>query len=106
MARSMQQDSTAVKTLSVLRLVFLPGTYVSVSDTPALQNAQGMLRSQALFGMSFFSFVPDRSAQAGSWAVSSSFWVYWVVTIPVKLGSEVMWHLWQRRSLSGQPASS
>jgi len=31
MARAMQQDSTAMKTISVLGLVFLPGTFVSAS---------------------------------------------------------------------------
>jgi 3D (Asp-Asp-Asp) domain-containing protein len=63
-AKSMQQDSTSVKTISVLGLVFLLGTFVSVSRTPMrrLDHLVCAQTFQAIFGMSFFDFSSNETA--------------------------------------------
>lgn len=43
MARSMQQDSLAMKAISILGLVYLPGAFVSVSQGGALADLAGLL---------------------------------------------------------------
>ncbi|KAF2489984.1 hypothetical protein BU16DRAFT_447140, partial [Lophium mytilinum] len=71
--REAQTDGRAVKTLAFLTLAFLPATFIS-----------------AVFSMSFFNFNP----QNGKWTLSSKFWVYWAVTIPVTLLTILLWSLW------------
>ncbi|KAK5681433.1 hypothetical protein LTS10_005963 [Elasticomyces elasticus] len=79
MASSMRQDSTAMKTISVLGLVYLPGTF-------------------GIFGMSFFDF-----SQEAFWTNSPKLWIYWATTIPLTLLTILTWYIWHRRSLREQP---
>lgn len=74
-----QVDSRAMKTISVLGLVFLPGTFIC-----------------ALFSTSFFNFSPASDTEPQHWTVSEKFWVYWVVAIPVTLVTVACWLAWQR----------
>jgi Mg2+ and Co2+ transporter CorA len=50
-----------MKTISLLGTIFLPGAYLA-----------------SVFSMTFFNF-----QDAGGSYVSSQFWIYWVVTVPV-----------------------
>lgn len=72
-------DSAAMKTISVLGLVFLPGTFIC-----------------AIFSTTFFNFTPAFQSPDGHphWTMSSSFWVYWAVAIPVTLITIVCWFVW------------
>lgn len=81
MARAMQQDSAAMRTISVLGLVFLPGTFVS-----------------AVYSMSFFQCSMDNEPGVAAWSVSSEFWIYWATAIPLTVITVVIWYLCQRRS--------
>ncbi|SMQ55397.1 unnamed protein product [Zymoseptoria tritici ST99CH_3D7] len=85
-AQAAKEDSRAMKTISVLGLVFLPGTFVS-----------------SLFSMSFFNFNPSdslsssQSADEPTWCISDRFWIYWVVTLPITAITIAWWFYWQRR---------
>ncbi|SPO05221.1 uncharacterized protein DNG_07908 [Cephalotrichum gorgonifer] len=72
--QSMQSDSSAMKTISLLGLTFLPATFIS-----------------AIFSMSFFT----NDAEAG-WTMSSRIWIYWAFAIPVTLLTTGLWFSFQR----------
>ncbi|THV51360.1 hypothetical protein BGAL_0113g00050 [Botrytis galanthina] len=56
---SSKRDSSAMKTIAILGIVFLPGTFVA--------------------------------------AVSPSFWIYWIITVPVTLIILGLWYLWEKQ---------
>ncbi|CZT19440.1 uncharacterized protein RCC_05291 [Ramularia collo-cygni] len=82
-AHAAQVDSSAMKTLSFLGLVFLPGTFIS-----------------ALFSMSFFNFTPATEDRPEAWRISNRFWIYFVVTVPVTMFTVGAWAYWQRNVLA------
>ncbi|KAH8432730.1 uncharacterized protein LDX57_010358 [Aspergillus melleus] len=77
--RDAQSDSAMMKTVGVVSLVYLPGTFVS-----------------GLFGTNFFDFAPGDDSD---WKTASTFWMYWAVTIPLTLATVVIWALWHWRVL-------
>ncbi|GIZ43079.1 hypothetical protein CKM354_000632000 [Cercospora kikuchii] len=79
-------DSDATKTISILGLVFLPGTFIS-----------------AIFSMSFFNYSPGNGEQPDQWHVSDKIWMFWAAAIPVTISVIGVWWLWQR-SLALTPA--
>ncbi|TVY26089.1 hypothetical protein LHYA1_G004280 [Lachnellula hyalina] len=76
---STQVDSASMKTISILGLVFLPGTFIC-----------------ALFSTSFFNFSPATSTEPQHWRVSEQFWVYWAVALPLTLVTVAGVLFWQR----------
>ncbi|KAK4497465.1 hypothetical protein PRZ48_011916 [Zasmidium cellare] len=85
-AHAAQVDSRAMRTISILGLVFLPGTFIS-----------------AIFSMSFFNFNPGSQDQPARWAVSDKFWLYWIVAIPVTALTVVVWWTWQKWGMPKTP---
>lgn len=89
LAHASKRDSTAMKTLSLLGALFLPGTFLA-----------------SLFSMSFFDFNvgpefpgmdPDDYSGKGA-QVSEYLWLYFVVTIPLTLAIVgAWWYLDHRR---------
>ena len=75
-----KQDSIAMKTISILGIVFLPGTYVAT-----------------LFGTGMFTWVGTGGERTSSLKVSPSMWIYWVITMPLTFVTLVVWLLWSRR---------
>lgn len=80
----MRSDSYSIKTLSVLAMIFLPISTVS-----------------SIFGTEFFSTEAIDDSDPGSPAtyttyVSSRFWVFWVVAVPVTLFCLLGWGLWMK----------
>lgn len=75
LAHASKRDSAAMKTISLLGAVFLPGAYLA-----------------SVFSMTFFNF----QASDGP-VVSSQFWIYWVVTIPVTVVIVGVWYLWEKK---------
>ncbi|GAB7336821.1 hypothetical protein MBLNU13_g11327t1 [Cladosporium sp. NU13] len=82
-ALTSQRDGQTTKGISILGMLFLPGTYIS-----------------ALFSMSFFHFAPSADGGSEQWTVSPKFWMYWVVTIPVTALTIGIWFVVQRRHSS------
>ncbi|KAI1824931.1 hypothetical protein F4861DRAFT_225338 [Xylaria intraflava] len=73
LAHASKRDSTAMKTLSLLGAIFLPGTFLS-----------------SVFSMTFFNFKTDSE-------VSSELWIYFVITIPLTLGIVGAWWILDQR---------
>jgi hypothetical protein len=74
LAHASKRDSTAMKTISLLGAVFLPGAYLA-----------------SVFSMSFFNF------QEGERTLSDQFWIYWIVTVPITVIVVAGWWIWERR---------
>ncbi|RWA14033.1 hypothetical protein EKO27_g1090 [Xylaria grammica] len=69
LAHASKRDSTAMKTLSLLGAIFLPGTFLS-----------------SVFSMTFFNFnVPENRE------VSQELWIYFAITIPLTLAIVGTW---------------
>ncbi|KAI0168315.1 hypothetical protein BJ166DRAFT_253987 [Pestalotiopsis sp. NC0098] len=79
LAHASKRDSTAMKTLSLLGALFLPGTFLS-----------------SIFSMTFFDFSDGSGGGAGA-AVSQWVWVYFVVTIPLTLAIVGSWYWLDKR---------
>lgn len=83
-AADSKRDSTAVKIIAILTMVFLPGTFVAT-----------------FFSMDMFNWNANgdgsSSGDQGSIQVSSYIWVYWVVTLPLTILVMGCWILWNRR---------
>ncbi|KAF7899536.1 hypothetical protein EAF00_003872 [Botryotinia globosa] len=77
MALASKRDSSAMKTIAMLGILFLPGTFVA-----------------SILSTTFFDFQNESNL---STAVSPSFWIYWVITVPVKLIILVLWYLWEKK---------
>lgn len=76
-----RRESIAMRTLSVLGIIYLPGTFVAT-----------------LFSMDMFQWgVGDEGKTLSSPKMSSYIWIYWVVALPLTLATVVVWLLWARR---------
>ncbi|KAK5043569.1 hypothetical protein LTR84_011429 [Exophiala bonariae] len=81
LAQNSQSDSSTMKAITVLTMVFLPATFVC-----------------SLFGMGFFDF--ETSPNESKLRIADQFWIYFVVTIPltvVVLGTCAAWLKWSGR---------
>ena len=78
-------DTTAVKWITFLTLIYLPGSFVAVSWIPLRRFESNFLlkriRAKTLYGMNFFLFNP----QTRRIEVSKNFWLYMVTWIPLTL---------------------
>ncbi|KAH7312896.1 hypothetical protein BKA65DRAFT_148421 [Rhexocercosporidium sp. MPI-PUGE-AT-0058] len=68
--KAAQIDSAAMRTISVLGLAFLPGTFIC-----------------ATFSTSFFDFNPGSDSEPQAWRRSDKFWVLWAVSLPLTLAT-------------------
>ncbi|MDI1486806.1 MAG: hypothetical protein OHK93_006068 [Ramalina farinacea] len=76
LASATKDDSTAMKTLAAVTVVFLPGTFVA-----------------ALFSMPLFQW--DTRTKPHS-AISEQFWIYWATTLPLTILTLALWFAWMR----------
>ncbi|UNI21894.1 hypothetical protein JDV02_007840 [Purpureocillium takamizusanense] len=70
-ANATKRDSSAMRTIAFVSLLFLPATFTS-----------------AIFSTTFFKFDDNSSA----WQVSDMFWLYWVVAIPLTAAAVLVWY--------------
>ncbi|CAN8095523.1 unnamed protein product [Discula destructiva] len=68
------RESTSMKTLTIMGLFFLPGTFLS-----------------SLFGMPFFSFTDMEGP------VSKSLWIYFIITLPLTGVIVGLWYIFDQR---------
>lgn len=73
-ATASQRDSSSMKALAAVTILFLPGTSIA-----------------SLFSMSMFDW------RAGEQAVSDRFWIYWAITIPLTVLTVSFWLIWDHR---------
>ncbi|KAK7961168.1 hypothetical protein PG988_012382 [Apiospora saccharicola] len=81
-SRAAKTDSTAMKTISILTLIFLPPTFTC-----------------AVFSMSFFNY----DAGGRGWTVSPQIWIYWAFAVPLTVLSAAMYYVWQAGLSSPNP---
>lgn len=74
-AKTTKDDSSAMRTIAVMSIAFLPGTFVS-----------------SFFSMDMF----DWQAPKGASVLSFRFWIYWAVTAPLTLVVFCIWFFWLR----------
>lgn len=74
LAHASKRDSAAMKTISLLGAIFLPGAYLA-----------------SVFSMTFFNF------QNTGPVISPRFWIYWVITIPLTAGIVAFWYVYEKR---------
>ncbi|KAJ5333364.1 uncharacterized protein N7506_007147 [Penicillium brevicompactum] len=72
--RAAQIDSSAMKTIAFVTLIFLPPTFIS-----------------SIFSMSFF-----QAGDNNGWGLSSKFWLYWVFAIPTTIATVLIWRYWHK----------
>ncbi|KAL2835031.1 hypothetical protein BDW59DRAFT_155855 [Aspergillus cavernicola] len=70
--RNTRTDSATMRTIAILSLVYLPGTFVS-----------------GLFGTNFFNLSTDDTGP--KWTMSDNFWLYWAITVPLTTLTIVFW---------------
>lgn len=74
-----KRDSIAMKTIAILGIVFLPGTFVAT-----------------LFSINMFDWGDPNSGEANSLTVSRSIWIYWAITVPLTILTFLIWMFWSR----------
>lgn len=75
-----KRDSIAMKTIAILGIVFLPGTFVAT-----------------LFSINMFKWGGADSGETSSLTVSPSMWIYWAITVPLTVVTFLLWVFWFRR---------
>ncbi|KAF2493022.1 hypothetical protein BU16DRAFT_564315 [Lophium mytilinum] len=79
-SRLTKEDSKSMIALSVLAMLFLPGTFVA-----------------GIFSMAFFTSPTAQDFGASKWI-----WLYFAVTVPLTVGSFLAWSIWKRRGMDGE----
>ncbi|EYE98223.1 uncharacterized protein EURHEDRAFT_428938, partial [Aspergillus ruber CBS 135680] len=72
LGQNAQGDNAMMKTIAIVSLVYVPGSYVS-----------------SLFGMNFFDMGSEEE-----FTVSNHFWIYWIITIPLTAVTVSIWAIW------------
>ena len=75
-----KRDSIAMKTISILGIVYLPGTFVAT-----------------LFSINVFDWGGADGKESSSLTVAPSIWIYWAITVPLTIGTFLCWILWSKR---------
>ena len=86
-ARSTKQDSISMTTFTFITALFLPSTFIAT-----------------LLSMSMFDWQVSQSGDSASSqisnnstsTVSSKFWVFWVIAVPLTLATMTGWYIWFR----------
>lgn len=85
-----RRDSTDMRTIAIVTLLFLPGTFSAVSSPPnQCSRLRLSLYLQTVFSQSFFGFSDDRKAMY----VAPWLWLWAVVTVILTLIVIVTWWL-------------
>jgi hypothetical protein len=97
-SESARSDNGIMKTIAIVGLLYLPGTFVSVSDISSpLYLSISSRACQGLFGMNFFQFNRNIESGVQTWTVSEKFWLYWAITCPLTIATALIWatgHYW------------
>lgn len=70
-ARETRKDSSSMKTIAALTMLFLPATFIAT-----------------VFGMSFFNYSDHGILVSGNW------WLYVIITVPTTLLIFIIWWAW------------
>jgi hypothetical protein len=82
-------DSSQMRSIALLTMIFLPATFAAVSDSILLSKISNVVNSiQTLFSMGFFEWQPE----AGQVVVSPRIWIYAVVAGGLTLLTVGLWY--------------
>ena len=108
LAQAALRESSSMKTIAAMTLIFLPGTFICVSIrlcyftrptqiynflTTCTTKADSFLTTKSFFSMSFFNW----HAGTGE-SITSSLWVYFAAAVPLTLLVILVWVFCTRRS--------
>jgi hypothetical protein len=93
-AISSKRDSSAMKTIALLTMVFLPGTAIAVRTHKNIRWLIANIK-QSFFAMPFFDFTVDVDGHSVV-QTRPQFWMYWVITIPLTFSVLGLWVVWLR----------
>ena len=99
-AEETKRDSSAMKTLALITIVFLPTTAVAVSILTHWLLAM-LKHLQTIFSMGTF-FDTNTGDGGDQVKTSPQFWIFWCVAIPLTLGTLMIWILWINRKQVSQ----
>ncbi|OCK88216.1 uncharacterized protein K441DRAFT_682026 [Cenococcum geophilum 1.58] len=83
----MKTDSSSMKTIAIMTLVFLPASTVAT-----------------IFGMQFFTLSSDEEFPAPHFRAHSSIRIFWAIAVPLTVAVLIVWLAWYRyaqRKISG-----
>lgn len=100
-AQSSKRDSTQMRSIALLTMIFLPGTYVAVRPNTFFRPLSSPSKlmtplEQSFFAMPLFKWDADPTKKERIY--SDKFWIYWVVTASLTLAVIVVWVLFSCRS--------
>ena len=75
-----KRDSIAMKTISILGIVYLPGTFVAT-----------------LFSINAFDWGGADGKESSSLTVAPSIWIYFAIAVPLTVVTFLGWILWSKR---------
>ncbi|PVH79935.1 hypothetical protein DL98DRAFT_419531, partial [Cadophora sp. DSE1049] len=76
-----KQDSSAMKTIAIMTMLFLPGTFVA-----------------AFFAMPLLNWAAGLSEHEKGRVINPRFKYYWIVTLPLTFLVLAGWKIWKGRS--------
>lgn len=79
-----RRDSIAVKTISILGIVYLPGSFVAT-----------------FFSMGMFDWNFADATTSSPLKASPALWIYVAITIPLTVMTYIVWMLWSRKESQG-----
>ncbi|KAK1531890.1 hypothetical protein CPAR01_11539 [Colletotrichum paranaense] len=83
------RDSRQMRSIALVTMVFLPGTFFAVSPSFALASLGSLAKAkQTLFSMTFFNWSPDDAKHS---VVSSYIWIYFLVTGVFTVSTLLLW---------------
>ncbi|OHF02552.1 hypothetical protein CORC01_02247 [Colletotrichum orchidophilum] len=83
-AKTAGLDSTAMKTMAVVTMVFLPPTFVATIFSMSMFNWQASSSSNTA----------DGSGGGSEPTVVPQFWIYWAVSLPLTVAIVIGWRVW------------
>ncbi|OQE15946.1 hypothetical protein PENSTE_c026G07515 [Penicillium steckii] len=75
-----KRDSIAMRTISILGIVYLPATFVAT-----------------FFSIDMFNWGGTSGDEATSLSASPSIWIYWAVAVPLTVITILIWIFWSKR---------
>lgn len=92
-----KRDSSSMITIAAVTMIFLPGTFISVSYLHTTScNHVSLTLPQAIFSMVFFSLGTNRAGQT-TFDAAPQLWYYFAITIPLTILVFAVWQWWRRR---------
>ena len=85
------RETKFMSTIALISAIFLPATFLAVSQSPSTMLCGTDALKKTIFGMNFFDFEDDNIK------IPKSFWIYVLVAGSLSGLTVLFWYYWQRR---------